>query len=149
MLRRVALVRTEVSEERSTSIIRMTRLGELGTILAVTRNRRTLRRNTSSPILVSLMMEVLHSSETFLIRAKRRIIPQDGILPLGQFASFSNYYISSFLANNVTHVFPATQDVTPFSLVEIINILGEHTTSIFRLQPPCILPQRLRQNLDT
>jgi hypothetical protein len=34
MLRRVALVRTDVSEERSASIIRVTRIGELGTTLA-------------------------------------------------------------------------------------------------------------------
>jgi hypothetical protein len=43
MLRRVALVRVDVSEERSVSIITMTRIGELGTTLAVTSNRRTLR----------------------------------------------------------------------------------------------------------
>jgi hypothetical protein len=35
MLRRVALVRTDVSEELNASIIRVTRIGELGT-LAVT-----------------------------------------------------------------------------------------------------------------
>jgi hypothetical protein len=46
MLRRVALVRTDVSEELSGSIIRVTRIGELGTTLAATSNRRTLRRNT-------------------------------------------------------------------------------------------------------
>jgi hypothetical protein len=46
MLRHVALVRTDVSEELSASFIRMTRIGELGTTLAVTSNRRTLRRNT-------------------------------------------------------------------------------------------------------
>jgi hypothetical protein len=45
MLCRVALVRTDVSEELSASIIRVTRIGELGTS-AVTSNRRTLRRNT-------------------------------------------------------------------------------------------------------
>jgi hypothetical protein len=45
MLRRVALVRTDVSEELSASIIRVTRIGELGT-LAVTSNPLTLRRNT-------------------------------------------------------------------------------------------------------
>jgi hypothetical protein len=44
-LRRVTLVRTDISEEPSTSIIRVTRIGELGT-LAVTSNRRMLRRNT-------------------------------------------------------------------------------------------------------
>jgi hypothetical protein len=46
MLHRVALVRTEVSEELSVSFIRVTRIGELGTRLAVTSNRCTLRRNT-------------------------------------------------------------------------------------------------------
>jgi hypothetical protein len=46
MLRRVAPVRTDVSEELIASFIRVTRIGELGTTLAVTSNRRTLRRNT-------------------------------------------------------------------------------------------------------
>jgi hypothetical protein len=48
MLRRVALVRADVTEERSAFIIRVTRIGELGATLAVTNNRRTLRRNTVS-----------------------------------------------------------------------------------------------------
>jgi hypothetical protein len=43
MLRRMALVRTDVSEEHIASIIRVIRIGELGTTLAVTSNRRTLR----------------------------------------------------------------------------------------------------------
>jgi hypothetical protein len=45
MLRRVYLVRTDVSEEFSASIIRVTRIGELGITLAVTSNRGKLRRN--------------------------------------------------------------------------------------------------------
>jgi hypothetical protein len=49
MLRRVTLVRTDVSEELRVSVIRVTGIGELGTTLAVTSNRRTLRRNTKSP----------------------------------------------------------------------------------------------------
>jgi hypothetical protein len=44
MLRRVALVKTDVSEELSASITRVTRIGELGTTLAVTSNRRTISR---------------------------------------------------------------------------------------------------------
>jgi hypothetical protein len=48
MLRRVALVRTKVSEERSVSFIGVTRIGELGTTISVNSNRRTLRRNISS-----------------------------------------------------------------------------------------------------
>jgi hypothetical protein len=42
MLRRVVLVRTDVSEELSASFIRVTRIGELGTTLDVTSNRHTL-----------------------------------------------------------------------------------------------------------
>jgi hypothetical protein len=59
----MGLVRTDVSEEFSASIIRVTRIGELGSTLAVTSNR-TLRRLLvtanvvrTSPILVTLMME--------------------------------------------------------------------------------------------
>jgi hypothetical protein len=46
MLQRVDFVRTDVSEEHIASIIRTTTIGELGTTLAVTSNRITLRRNT-------------------------------------------------------------------------------------------------------
>jgi hypothetical protein len=42
MLRRVALVRTDVSEESITCIIRVTRIGEPGKMLAVTSNSSTL-----------------------------------------------------------------------------------------------------------
>jgi hypothetical protein len=89
MLHRVALVRTDVSEELSAFFIRVTRIGELGTTLAVTGNRRMLQINTkyqyqatflrnvsrllvrasvvlSLPILVT-MMEELRSSETSVL----------------------------------------------------------------------------------
>jgi hypothetical protein len=45
MLRRVAFVRTDVSEELSASIIMVRKIGELGTILALTIYRRKLRIN--------------------------------------------------------------------------------------------------------
>jgi hypothetical protein len=51
MLHRVALVRTDVSEETSASFIRVTRIGEQGTTLAATSNRRTLRRITKRQFL--------------------------------------------------------------------------------------------------
>jgi hypothetical protein len=66
----MALVRTDVSEDLSASIIRVTRIGELGTS-TVTSNR---------PILITLMMEAQRTSATSdLTRAKRRNIPEDAI----------------------------------------------------------------------
>jgi hypothetical protein len=53
MLHRVALVRTDVSEEHSASFIRVTRLGEVGTTLAVTSNRRTLFLRSVRRLLVT------------------------------------------------------------------------------------------------
>jgi hypothetical protein len=49
MVRFVALVKSDVSEEHSASNITMTRICELGTMLAITSNRRTLR-SYSAPI---------------------------------------------------------------------------------------------------
>jgi hypothetical protein len=45
MLCHVAHVRTDISEECITSIIRVTRIGELGIMLVVTSNQSTLWRN--------------------------------------------------------------------------------------------------------
>jgi hypothetical protein len=42
ILRHVALVRSDVSEEYSASIISVTKIGELGTTFTVTSNRRRL-----------------------------------------------------------------------------------------------------------
>jgi hypothetical protein len=62
MLRHVALVRTGVSEDLSASFIRVIRIGELGTTLAITSSVRRLLVAAdvpSSPILVTLMKEAL------------------------------------------------------------------------------------------
>jgi hypothetical protein len=48
MLRLVTLVRTDVSEELSISFIRVTRIVELGTTIAVTRDRRTQHASIAS-----------------------------------------------------------------------------------------------------
>jgi hypothetical protein len=62
MLRRVSPVRTDVSEELSTSFVRLTRIGEPGTK-------------------ATLMKEALSSSEIpVLTRVLRRNIPEDATL---------------------------------------------------------------------
>jgi hypothetical protein len=97
MLRRVALVRTDVSEEPSASFIRVTRIGELGTTLAVNSNVRRLLvapKVSSSLIPVILMMDALDYTKTSgLVRATRRNIPQDAIL-LSCLVSVSFYLIT-------------------------------------------------------
>jgi hypothetical protein len=91
MLHRVALVRTDVSEELSASFIRVT-IGELGTTLAVT------NIVPSSPILVTLMKEAQSSSETsILTRATRRNIPEDGLLHSHRREDLKSYFLFSLV----------------------------------------------------
>jgi hypothetical protein len=78
MLLRVAHVKTDVSEERRASFIRMTKIGELGTMLGVTSNRRTLRRNTKS-------------------RATRHNIPEDAILHSHRRENLKSYTIFPYV----------------------------------------------------
>jgi hypothetical protein len=47
MFRRIALLGTDVSEEPSATIIRVTKIAELVTTLTVTSNQSTFRRNTN------------------------------------------------------------------------------------------------------
>jgi hypothetical protein len=74
MLLRVALVRTEVSEEPSASIIRVTRIDVfLRSVCPLLVTANVVR---NSPNLVTLMMEALRYSETsVLTRVARRNNP--------------------------------------------------------------------------
>jgi hypothetical protein len=83
MLRRVALVRADVSEESSASIIRVTKIGELVVLvflrsvrhLLVTANVRSL------PILFTLIGGTQRSSESSVLTGTTQLnIPEDGIL---------------------------------------------------------------------
>jgi hypothetical protein len=71
MLRRVALVRTDVSEELSASFIRVTRIGVLGTAPVVTSNRCTLRRHTF--VLRLLKIVVFWDIETQFVPHRRHV----------------------------------------------------------------------------
>jgi hypothetical protein len=72
--RRVAIVITDIWEERSASFISVTRIGELGTNLDVTRNRRTsvltraTRRNISEDA-------ILHSHSREILKSFKWSIP--------------------------------------------------------------------------
>jgi hypothetical protein len=113
MLRRVAFTTTGVSEEHIASIIRVTRIGELGTTLALSTDACceeilsekgrvnmqylvTANVAPSSPILVTLMMKALSASEmSVLTRSTRRHTTEDDILH-SQCRENLKSYISDF-----------------------------------------------------
>jgi hypothetical protein len=77
MLSCVVLVRRDVSEERITSIFRVTRIVEQRSVLLLLVTANVV---PSSPILVTVMMEALRSYETSVItRTTRRNIEEDVI----------------------------------------------------------------------
>jgi hypothetical protein len=144
ILRRVALVRTDVLEDPSTSIIRVTRIGELGTTLAVSSRYLVFLRSfrwllvtanfvPSSTILITLMIETLGSSETSLLsRATRGHIPEDAILH-----SHRRKYIKSYIA------------LTGWTLCRRCNVSPERYELVFYILEDGILLIHRCENLKS
>jgi hypothetical protein len=87
MLRRMALIRTDVSEEQSASTIGLSSIGEVVTTLTATDARRvnrlliTANFVASTPILVTLMMEAVRFS-------KRRFLQERHVVTIQKTAFF-------------------------------------------------------------
>jgi hypothetical protein len=87
----VVLVKTDASEESIAYIIRVTKIGEVGTTLPVTNNRCT-NFVPSSPIIVTLIIEANRSSETSdLTRATRLNILKESILHIHCHENLKSY----------------------------------------------------------
>jgi hypothetical protein len=97
MLLHVDLVKAVVSEEHIASIIRVTKICEIGTTLAVTSNLNTLK------------LQAIRSSETpVLTRPTWRNIPEDGILHSHRRENLKSYnslhnlpYITVYTPNKI------------------------------------------------
>jgi hypothetical protein len=97
LLRRVSLVRRDVSEEHMAYIIKVKRIGELKTTLVVTSNFEylcsllqfpvTFNVFLRSQVIFILMMEVIHPSET------RHHIPEDTILHSHRRENLKSYIV--------------------------------------------------------
>jgi hypothetical protein len=89
ILRRVTLVRTDVSEERIAFIIGVTRIGELGITLLVTSNRRRLRKNIrvtrigelGTTLLVTSNRRWLRKNIIIFLRSLRRFLVTANVVP--------------------------------------------------------------------
>jgi hypothetical protein len=120
ILRRVALVRTDISVEHSASFIRVIRIGEVRKTLAVSANRHIMRRNTMNSIVLflsvlqllvtaiivpnslsisTLIIEEICSSETLgLTRTTRCNMPKDSIL-------HGTYCMKKFTVTIICYIF--------------------------------------------
>jgi hypothetical protein len=98
MLRRVVLVRTDISEELSASIIRVTTTGELETMLTLKNGvfwDVTPCGSCKNRRFVTLIKEALGASVTSVLpRATRRKIPEDTILHSQRRENLKSYNVS-------------------------------------------------------
>jgi hypothetical protein len=92
MLGRVALVKIDISEECIASITSVTRIGEIGTTLPITNNRRTLQI-----IPVTLFMEVIRSLNRRFLQESHGITSQKTALFISAFDSVKGKFYPKML----------------------------------------------------
>jgi hypothetical protein len=118
----VAFTRTDVSEELSASFIRVIRIGELGTTLSRLQDIPSV--GPSSPILVTLMVEALSSSETSVL-TKATLTSQKTTL-----------FVRFLVFTAVTMKIAVYWDATPYDfLQEPHGVTSQNTTFFIVIQP--------------
>jgi hypothetical protein len=124
MLRRVTIVRTYALEEFIATIIRATRIGELGAMLVVTSNRSMLRGNVSS----------LDRSCYFFIQVAPQLSSLGWVIP----APDQPFLTTSGSARNRTRdLWICSQGLCPLELTAILTVL--HSSWNRRVYSCCYL----------
>jgi hypothetical protein len=122
MLCHVALVRTDVSEELRASIIKVTRIGEPGTTLAVTSNRQTASCHPDDG--------GAKFFETSVLTRATWLIPEDGILHSHRRENLKSYIVVGVcIFRRVMH-FETIKRLSIPSIHECLNSLSNIRSKI-------------------
>jgi hypothetical protein len=132
ILRRVTLLRTDVSEELSASFIRVTSIGELGTMLAVTSNRSTLRRNTGFQLQLALFLVhrfLLPWWTRHYVPPKRRFLQE----PHGVTSQKTGFILFTIVFLIITKILQINNLATCFGLLcdHRVHVLLQNCRNIF------------------